>query len=244
MQDTNRLILRSGAHIKAASLAPDAPFWAIGDVHGCYDLLAPLLDALLRRDEQIVLLGDYINKGPQSAKTLQLIHQATQTGRVIALRGNHEELLLRFLERPRLEFQNLRSHNGGNIFASFGLPFPSDAMTPRDLSQNRNALRDKMGDIATWLATCPNAWHSGNITALHAGADPQCALGQQPEKAFVWGHPLFEKIQRADGQWVVHGHRPVAQITVKQRRIALETQAHVTGRLSAVRISQSLIDAC
>lgn len=236
MQDAKRQTLRPGARLKVGSLAPDAPFWVIGDVHGCYELLAPMLDALLGKDEQIVLLGDLINKGPHSFKVLKLVFDATQTGRVVALRGNHEELLLRFLERPRLDYQDLRRHDGNNLIENCNVAFPSDNMTPREISQSRNALLDSLGDMATWMTTWPYQWTSGNVTALHAGAAPARPLDAQPQKAFVWGHPLFEKSQRPDGHWVVHGHRPVEEIMLKERRIALETQASVTGKLSAVRI--------
>ncbi|MGJ8621354.1 MAG: metallophosphoesterase [Yoonia sp.] len=224
------------------TLAPAAPFWAIGDVHGCYDLLAPVLDRLLQTQVQIVLLGNYINKGPDSAKTLHLIFRAAQTGRVLGLRGNHEDLLLRFMERPQRQAKHFLRYGGNATLQSFGVDTLPDNPTPRQLSQARNDLRAKLGPLEDWLLNCPYAWTNGNVTAMHAGADPRRALDDQPEKTFAWGHPLFGKVARQDGQWVIHGHRPVTAVKVKDGRISINTQPLQSGILSAVRIAIGQID--
>lgn len=243
MQDLRQLTPRSHSQFQTEKIAPDAPFWAIGDVHGCYDILAPLLDDLLQTGEHIVLLGDMINKGPQSAAVLRLVKDAYATGQVTALRGNHEELLLRFLDKPRLEAKHLLLYGGDATLNSFGVTGFYHDMALWELSKIRNKLREQMGDIEDWLAACPRVWRSGNVAALHAGADPQQGLDAQPDIVFPWGHPLFHKKNRIDGVWIVHGHQPVPEVTVKSGRIAVETQGYLTGKLSAVRIAKGKIEA-
>jgi len=100
-----------------------------------------------------------------------------------------------------------------------------------------------MGDIADWLPTLPYTYQTGNVAALHAGADPAQAITDQAQIGFPWGHPHFDKQARSDGVWVVHGHRPVAAIEVKAGRIAINTQADITGILSAVRLAAGEIAA-
>src|SRR6185436_14081494 len=84
--------------------------YAVGDVHGRLDALGPLLhdiaaDALAARTAQrplLVFLGDYVDRGPQSRQVVDLILQMQAYDRIEtrALKGNHEEALLRFLEDP------------------------------------------------------------------------------------------------------------------------------------------------
>jgi len=120
MQRPRPLKIKSHKSFDPAKIAPEKPFWAIGDVHGRYDLLAPLLDDLLKTPDHIVLLGDMINKGPQSADVLRLVKQACDTGQVTALRGNHEELLIRFIARPRIETKHMLIYGADATLDSFG----------------------------------------------------------------------------------------------------------------------------
>lgn len=220
-----------------STLAPDAPFWAIGDVHGCVDLLAPLLRDLMEGPEKIILVGDYINKGPDSAKTLDLLQEATATGQVIALRGNHEDLLLRFLRRPRQFGRSWINYGGLTTLESFGITGLTADANPAEFFEARDALTAALGPQIAWLETLPYVWHSGNVAVLHAGADPDMALEDQVQKAFAWGHPNFHSHHRKDGTWIVHGHRPVQAVRIRNRRIAIDTEAYVSGTLSAVRVS-------
>ena len=227
----------SGEALQTAGLAPEVPFYAIGDVHGRYDLLAPLLDRLLATDDPVVLLGDYINKGPDSAAVLRLVRQATMTGQVIALRGNHEELLLRYLVRPRVLYDTFLGYDGLATLQSFGVGAPEPDGGLREMSRLRNALRARLGDLEDWIAGLPFHFQSGNVVALHAGCDPALPIDAQHPPSFAWGHPKFTKEPRGDGVWVVHGHTPVPAVSIKQKRIAIDTGAHQSGALSAVRIA-------
>jgi serine/threonine protein phosphatase 1 len=243
MGQFKRLTIGHHKVFKAATLAPAAPFWAVGDVHGRYDLLAPLLDKLLALNEPVVLLGDYINKGPQSADVLRLIKAACATGQVTALRGNHEDLLLRFLERPRIETETMIRFGGIATFESFGVTGLSADLTLKQRSKIRDSLLSAMAELPAWLTTLPYVLQSGNIVAMHAGADPLQPLALQPQAGFAWGHPRFVSTARQDGIWVVHGHHPVPAVEIKNGRISLETQCVETGALSAVRISKGAVES-
>ena len=233
--------LAAGQTHPAADLAPDAPFWAVGDVHGRADLLAPLLTRLIATGEQVVLLGDYINRGGDSAEALRLVHQAGQAGQITALRGNHEDLLVRFLARPRIAARQFVRYGGNATLRAFGVAPLDDTASPRDISACRNALAAAMGPLADWLQQLPWMYLSGNVAALHAGADPAQPVAAQFPPSLAWGHHRFTKDPRTDGLWVAHGHHRVAQVTVKDRRIAVDTGAYETGILSAVRIAAGSI---
>src|SRR5436305_5366185 len=68
---------------------------AIGDVHGCSRALDALLLAVrLAPDDRLVMLGDYVDRGPDSRGVLDRVMALHATGRVVALRGNHELIML------------------------------------------------------------------------------------------------------------------------------------------------------
>ncbi len=68
---------------------------AIGDIHGCLNALTNLLDFIAPApDDQLVTLGDYVDRGPNSRGVLEMLIDLHAKGRLVALRGNHEEMML------------------------------------------------------------------------------------------------------------------------------------------------------
>jgi serine/threonine protein phosphatase 1 len=217
-----------------AEIAPERPFYAIGDVHGRYDLLAPLLRRTGSGDP-VVLVGDYIDRGEQSAQVLR--HLFDDAG-LICLQGNHEAMLLRFLDDP-VANGPLWFRNGGlQTLASFGIAAPDQAMAPEALQQAARHLSQGMGaGMIAWLRALPLVYRSGNVLAVHAGLDPRRPPEAQDTEALIWGHPDFLRRPRQDGYWVVHGHTIVDSPAVTAGRIAIDTGAYATGRLTAARIA-------
>lgn len=223
---------------------PAQPFVAIGDVHGRHDLLAPVLARAAMAGLPVVMLGDYIDHGPDSAAVLRLLHQSCAQMPLTCLRGNHEDLLLRFLHRPRRTGRIWLRYGGAACLASFGLPALRPDFGAPDLLAARAALAQAMGDdLIGWLKSLPYLWRSGNVAAVHAGADPAMPLDGQPAMALAWGHPDFGKIPRSDGQWVLHGHQIVRRWRVADGTIALDTGAWRTGRLTALVIGDGPLRA-
>ena len=68
---------------------------AIGDIHGCLQTLSTLLGAVqIHADDLIVTLGDYVDRGPDSNGVLDLLVEFYRTGQLIALRGNHDQMMV------------------------------------------------------------------------------------------------------------------------------------------------------
>ncbi|WP_299637062.1 metallophosphoesterase family protein [uncultured Ruegeria sp.] len=224
-------------------IAPAAKVTAVGDIHGRLDLLQALLPRL---DDQcsLVFVGDYIDRGPYSAQVLHHLRHLSETseGRVQCLLGNHEEMLLRFLDVPecnaRLWFQN----GGVQTLASFGLKPPDNTNENQQVQQLADDLRLKMGEsLLNWLADRPLTWTSGNVTFVHAALDPRQPVEVQKPQICLWGHPMFPRLARSDGQWVVHGHTIVDLPRVKNRVVSLDTGAFASGRLTAAEINAGCV---
>lgn len=220
------------------ALKPDEGLTLIGDVHGCADLLdKALIHAGTRRT---ICVGDYIDRGPDSATVLRTLHARPD---VICIGGNHEDILLSFLDAPEHNGPFWMRNGGATTLESFGLEADINrATTPTAFIDLRDRLRDAMGDaLIAWVRELPNYWVSGNIAVVHAAADPRLSMIQQDPRFLRWGHTDFLRKQRRDGLWVVHGHIVVPDAQIKQGRIAIDSGAYATGRLTVATITDGAI---
>ena len=224
-----------------APIDPDQPLFVIGDVHGCADQLTRLL-AKQPANSQLVFVGDLIDRGPDSASVLQTVMQACGAG-AICITGNHEKMMLDFLDRPTERGARWFRFGGLQTLESLNIGGVSERSDDAELLAGRDALETCLGDaMIAWLRRLPTQWHSGNIHVVHASADPNAPMNSQQDKTLIWGHPDFAKRNRTDGQWVVYGHTIQEEPTAIQGRISVDTGAFATGRLTAAHITNNNID--
>ncbi len=193
--------------------------------------LEKLLDKI-PQDHRVVLVGDYVDRGENSAEVLQLIKARPD---FTCLMGNHEEMLLKFLKDPESHGPRWLRYGGLQTLASFGVRGVRAEMNKDELQDCRDKLQDVMGqDLCSWLEGLVNYKLSGNVLVTHAGADPEKQPDQQSADTLIWGHPSFPTTDRNDGVWVVHGHTIVKEPSAVRGRIAIDTGAFATGVLTAV----------
>lgn len=216
---------------------PDAPFLAIGDIHGRIDLLDQLLERIGNGAEPLIFVGDYVDRGEESAKVLSRLHRLANDGArpVTCLKGNHEAMLLDFVKTPERSGRRWLRNGGLQTLASYRIGGVSEGSSGADLEIGRDAFVKAIGhDVLEWMAAMPTRWASGNMAVVHAGADPALPLEAQDEETLIWGHPQFSQIPRDDGLWIVHGHTIVETPQAREGRISIDTGAYATGRLTAL----------
>ncbi|MEM9787642.1 MAG: metallophosphoesterase family protein [Pseudomonadota bacterium] len=223
-------------------IAPDRSMYAIGDVHGCDGQLTRLLDQIdadAQGDEPLVFLGDMIDRGPHSAKVLStLFTLATQRAdHVVVLMGNHERMMLDFIDDPSDTGARWLLFGGIDTLNSFGITGLTERPDAEDALEAAHALEAALpSGMLPWLRKLPFSWKNGNVCCVHAAMNPDKPVTEQSEKSLLWGHSQFFRQPRHDGVCVVHGHTIVAKPSIAAGRIAIDTGAYRGGRLSAVRL--------
>lgn len=225
-----------------AELSPGRPFCVIGDIHGCLQQLDTLLDKLdaPALPDTLVCVGDYVDRGDHSAEVIDRLRarQARDPEHLICLMGNHERMLLDFLDAPEKAGPRWLKFGGVQTLISYRLPPPSKSAPPSQWQETAQELREQMGpETENWLRALPLSWQSGNVAVVHAAADPALSLADQSESTLLWGHPEFFKQARGDGLWIIHGHTILAEPEVAQGRIATDTGAFSSGRLTAAIVT-------
>ncbi len=225
------LLFRNGL----SGIAPDEPLCVIGDIHGRLDLLDALL-ARVGEDHRLVFVGDYLDRGPQSAQVLDRLIGLTAQGRATCLLGNHEAMFLGFVDAPERGGGWLRA-GGTATLESYGVTGVGEwADLKARLAAQAALLKALPLEHLAFLFSLRPGLVSGNVLISHAGADPHQPVNGQSWEALVWGHGDFDRVPRRDGLWVIHGHRITREPRADGGRVAVDTGAWRTGQLTAAMI--------
>lgn len=222
----------------------DQVVWAVGDVHGCLDLLDGLL-ALIRTDVRddarrriVVFLGDYVDRGPDSRGVIERLVSIADDPVIDArfIRGNHEDKMQEFLDDPSVG-PTWCEYGGDAALLSWGLRPPAMRHRKEGWIALSEDLRHKLTPRQRrFLEELEPAITLGGYFFCHAGAAPGVALDQQSEHDLMWIRGRFLNDDQRFERVVVHGHTPTERPHVDHRRIGVDTGAYATGVLTAVRI--------
>ncbi len=223
----------------SANLEPHSPLYIIGDVHGRIDLLDRIL-AAGPQNAQIIFVGDLIDRGEDSSSVLIRVKELCYHG-AICLMGNHEKMMLDFLDNPIERGPRWLRYGGLQTLQNYGIRGVSERAREGALLSARDRLEAVLqAGMIDWLKNLPLHWSSGNIHVVHAAADPTIALNSQDSRTLLWGASSFWKQPRTDGQWVVHGHTVVEEAAAQNGRISIDTGAYATNVLTAIHITHGV----
>jgi serine/threonine protein phosphatase 1 len=227
---------------------PDQQTYVIGDIHGRADLLEQMLELIdahiggtLATNPKLVFVGDYIDLGPDSLAVLERVRELHESfpENVVCLMGNHERMLLDFLDDPATRGPRWLRAGAAETLRSFGVSTSNldDSPAYDAFPVAAQALRRKLpAGLLDWVAALPLSYTSGNLWVVHAGADPGHAMEDQSARVLLWGHPEFDSAPRGDGVWIAHGHTEIEAPFAGEGRIATDTGAWTSGRLTACAI--------
>ena len=217
-------------------LSPGRRVYAIGDVHGCADRLLGLhqqieRDAAASPAEHglVVHLGDYIDRGPDSAKVVRrLLELASLAGMaVVNLRGNHEQMMLDALRDGDGEATQWLRNGGDATLASWGVAPNDPAAWPGAIAPAELAF----------LQALPLYHRVDGYVFVHAGLRPGRPLAAQSVEDMLWIRDGFLDhlgpiLPEAPDVGVVHGHTPALRPSRGVRRLGIDTGAVMGGVLT------------
>jgi len=219
--------------------------FAVGDIHGRADLLARMFEVLEREGERAnpsqapiaVFLGDYVDRGPDSAEVIELLLTQRPEGfERRYLKGNHEAAMLAFLDDP-LGHRAWLGHGGLATLASYNVhPLPSMGASNEQLMAAAVAFKSKLpASHLAFLQGLERYVVLGEYAFVHAGVDAKRALEQQTDADLFWSRDRFLNDAKLFSHRVVHGHTPTKAPYQDPRRIGLDTGAYFSNILSAAQ---------
>jgi serine/threonine protein phosphatase 1 len=199
--------------------------FAIGDIHGCYDRLKTLMGKIpidCSRDT-LVFIGDYIDRGPHSVEVVDyLIHLKKRVPEVIFLKGNHEDMLDKFLTgADRFTYllnggqQTLDSYLTKPVQSEF-FPIPPDHME--------------------FFKSLRLFYETEEFIFVHAGLRPRVPLKSQNTEDLLWIRNKFVSTKYDFGKRVIFGHTPLKKPLVEPNKIGIDTGAVYGNVLTCVQL--------
>ena len=217
--------------------------YAVGDVHGCLDLLERLLSAIeeeIARDSprkaSIIFLGDLVDRGPQSAQVVERLRTYRPRGATAHfIMGNHEEVMLRVLDGELDLLPNWLRFGGAETILSYGVD-PADLKGEPDEAMVERLREAVPAEHKEFLAGLADSISLGGYLFVHAGIRPGIDIAEQSQADLRWIREPFLGDDSDHGFVVVHGHTITNEVEVAHNRIAIDTGAFCTGTLTALAV--------
>lgn len=171
----------------------------IPDIHGCSETFKALVERLrLNHNDELYLLGDYIDKGPGSKEVLDFIFELRDKGyKVNALIGNHEKELVDSFDDESL-YREWLEGGGKEALESFAV----------------NHINDIPKKYIDFIKSLPYYFMLDNFILVHAGFNFNSTNIFQDEKAMLCIREFQVDTALTNGRRIIHGHVPTTLFTI------------------------------
>ena len=209
--------------------------YAIGDIHGHYDALARMHIAIDKHLDKnpiekaiIVYLGDYIDRGPDSAKVLARMCEMPEEEEGIErvfIKGNHELAFLGFMKDPKSYGKNWMKYGGVQTIESYGVTVPNkEVLLSAEIERISKELNAAVPEQHKEF--CINTrlkYVCGDYLFVHAGIRPKVDLSEQTPQDLVFIRHEFLDYDKPHDKFVVHGHSITEVPDIRNNRVGLDT---------------------
>ena len=247
-----RTLFRPKPPKRQPSVPEGARFYVIGDIHGRNDLYGALVKAIERddaesgdADTQVILLGDLVDRGPDSAGVIARTRKWQKKRKVRVLAGNHEEMFLQAFEKPDV-LRHFLKHGGRETILSYGISKKNfNALTIEELFAKLPQIVPQ--EDREYLDGFEEMVVAGDYLFVHAGIDPASPIDAQKRSDLLWIRDRFLSHEGPLEKVVVHGHTIFDRVMDCGNRIGIDTGAFRSGVLTALVLegdSRRVIQVC
>jgi serine/threonine protein phosphatase 1 len=202
--------------------------FAIGDIHGCAQKLRELIGLIAANHEKdtLIFIGDYIDRGSSNREAVDYVLQLKQEFKnVVCLLGNHEQMLLNYLEG---ENEEMYLYNGGKFTLSdYGIKS----------SDSPDVRKKKIPEEHLLFYQSLLPYHqTKDYIFVHAGLIPGISIDKQTTDDLLWVRYKFIDSDYDLGRRVVFGHTPMSNPLIMENKIGIDTGAVYGGKLTCLEL--------
>lgn len=228
--------------------APSIPLgervYAVGDIHGRADLFEDLIHIIERDDAArgrahttVVLLGDLIDRGDDSAGVVARARQWAREREVEFVQGNHEEMLL-VARKDADAMRGFLKFGGLETILSYGID--KDTLLSADAEEMQRLMNEVIPEEDfEFLDGFKKMVRMGDYVFVHAGVRPDTPLEHQLGRDCRWIREPFLSHRGDFGAFVVHGHTITPEPDLRDNRIGIDTGAFLHGTLTAIGLQET-----
>lgn len=222
-----------------AATAPGTRVYAVGDIHGRLDLFREIIRSIEADDAArgsartiVVLLGDLIDRGPDSAGVVALAREWAAQRHIKLIMGNHEEMFLDSFSKQGI-LRNFMRFGGRVTMLSYGIP--QSVLAEADTEDLQRLMVEAVPqEDRDFLAGFEKMIRCGDYVFVHAGVRPDMPLERQTGQDCRWIREPFLSHEGDHGAVIVHGHTVTEQPELLPNRIGIDTGAFMSGVLTAI----------
>lgn len=228
--------------IETARVPVGVRIYAIGDIHGRNDLFQALLNqidaddaARGSADSQIILLGDLVDRGDDSAGVIETAMALRASGRNVRyLLGNHEEVFLKICRAPDAKLLRFFLKIGGDATLQ-SYPITRSEYLAMDMEQLAERLPSLVPTAhLEFLDSFEDQIIIGDYAFVHAGIRPDVPLSEQKRSDLRWIREEFTDHRGDLEKIIVYGHTIYPDVEERGSRIGIDTGAYASGKLTAI----------
>ncbi|MFC0188469.1 metallophosphoesterase family protein [Fictibacillus aquaticus] len=194
----------------------------ISDIHGCYEELELLLETANydSKNDQLIFLGDYVDRGQSNREVVDLVKRHVYNNGAVALRGNHDQMFLDWLDNPVMHSFLYKINGGGSTVASYlGISEEQvDFLTwsPSRVLDYAQEIIENYDEEIRFLKALPYYHEDDNHIYVHAGINPLMDDWKKTsEQEFIWIREPFLYNSHNHDKTVIHGHTPCINLHQK-----------------------------
>lgn len=196
--------------------------FVIGDIHGCSKSLRTLIETIAPElDDELIFLGDYVDRGPNSRDVVDQLVALKEQCRVIALRGNHEIMLM------------------AAVFGGVDMSAWMNSGGLATVSSYGGSLRKIPAKHIAFFQDLRPYYETNDEIFVHACYDPSLQMREQQDMTIYWTHlPNPMPSPHISGKRVFVGHtpQPFGQILNTEHLVCIDTYCFGNGYLSAMNL--------